>query len=85
MAERLALPTTDLYCRSDRVAERSALPTMDHGVSGSSPAGGEIISEPKRPVTDPEGVHGVQMNPLLSLNYLISGGNFRKKWSDCTN
>ena len=39
------------YCRSDRVAERRlALPTSDsdHGVSSSSPAGGKIISEPKR-------------------------------------
>ena len=36
------------YCRSDRVAERLALPTSDHGVSGSSPAGGDIISELKR-------------------------------------
>ena len=35
------------YCRSDRVAEWLALPTSDHGVSGSSPAGREIISEPK--------------------------------------
>ena len=30
------------------MAERLALPTLDNGVSGSSPAGGEIISEPKR-------------------------------------
>ena len=36
------------YCRSDRVAERLALQISDHGVSGSSPAGDEIISEPKR-------------------------------------
>ena len=28
--------------------ERLALPTSDHGVSGSGPAVGEIISEPKR-------------------------------------
>ena len=36
------------YSRSNRVAERLALPTSDHGVLGSSPVGGEIISEPKR-------------------------------------
>ena len=29
------------------MAERLALPTSDHGISGSSPAGGNIISEPK--------------------------------------
>ena len=34
--------------RSVRVAERLALPTSDHGVVGSNPAGGEILSEPKR-------------------------------------
>ena len=33
---------------NDRVAERLALSTSDHGVSGSNPAGGEILSEPKR-------------------------------------
>ena len=37
----------DLY-RSVRVAERLALPTSDHGVAGSNPAGGEILPEPKR-------------------------------------
>ena len=31
-----------------RVAERLALPTSDHGVAGSNPAGGEILPEPKR-------------------------------------
>ena len=31
-----------------RVAERLALPTSDHGVTGSNPAGGEILPEPKR-------------------------------------
>ena len=31
-----------------RVAERLALPTSDHGVAGSKPAGGEILPEPKR-------------------------------------
>ena len=30
------------------MAERSALPTPDHGVTGSNPAGGEILPEPKR-------------------------------------
>ena len=34
--------------RSVRVAERLALPTSDHGVTGSNPAGGEILPEPKR-------------------------------------
>ena len=33
---------------SVRVAERLALPTLDHGVVGSNPAGGEILPEPKR-------------------------------------
>ena len=34
--------------RSVRVAERLALPTSDHGVAGSNPAGGEILPEPKQ-------------------------------------
>ena len=34
--------------RSVRVAERLALPTSDHGVAGSNPAGGKILPEPKR-------------------------------------
>ena len=34
--------------RSVRVAERLALPTSDHGVAGSNPAGGEILPKPKR-------------------------------------
>ena len=33
-------------------------------------------------VADPE---GVQTNPLLSLNYFIFMGTFRKNWSNCTN
>ena len=37
--------------RSVRVAEWLALPTSDHGVAGSNPAGGEILSEPKRRFT----------------------------------
>ena len=32
--------------RSVRVAERLAIPTSDHGVAGSNPAGGEILPEP---------------------------------------
>ena len=30
------------------VAERLGLPTSDHGVAGSNPAGGKILPEPKR-------------------------------------
>ena len=30
------------------MAERLELPTSDHGVASSNPAGGEILSEPKR-------------------------------------
>ena len=30
------------------MAEQLALPTSDHGVGGSNPAGGEILPEPKR-------------------------------------
>ena len=30
------------------MAEQLALPTSDHGVAGSNPAGGEILSEPNR-------------------------------------
>ena len=37
-----------LAIRSVRVAERLALPTSDHGVAGSNPAGSEILSESKR-------------------------------------
>ena len=36
-------------------------------------------------VADPERVRGVQTNPLLSLNYFIFMGNFRKNWSNSTN
>ena len=36
------------HMRSVRVAERLALPTSDHGVAGSNPAGDEILPEPKR-------------------------------------
>ena len=39
---------TSFIIRSVRVAERLALPTSDHGVAGSNPAGGEILPEPKR-------------------------------------
>ena len=34
--------------RSVRMAEQLALPTSDHGVAGSNPAGGKILPEPKR-------------------------------------
>ena len=34
--------------RSFRVAEQLALPTSDHGVLGSNPAGGKILPEPKQ-------------------------------------
>ena len=30
------------------MADRLVLPTSDHGVAGSNPAGGEILPEPKR-------------------------------------
>ena len=40
--------TESLHKRSVRVAELLALPTSDHGVAGSNPAGGEILPEPKR-------------------------------------
>ena len=33
---------------SIHMAEPLALPTSDHGVAGSNPAGGEILPEPKR-------------------------------------
>ena len=36
------------HLRSISVAEWLALPTSDHGVAGSNPAGGEILPEPKR-------------------------------------
>ena len=36
------------FVRSVRVAERLALPTSDHGVAVSNPAGGEILPEPNR-------------------------------------
>ena len=38
----------------------------------------------RMPVADPEGVRGVQTNPLFSLNYFIFMGNFMKNWSNCT-
>ena len=37
-----------MHIRSVRVAERLALPTSDHGVTGSNPTGGEILPEPKQ-------------------------------------
>ena len=37
------------YCSWKRPRGRAlALPTSDHGVTGSNPAGGEILPEPKR-------------------------------------
>ena len=42
------LGALNVYIWSVRVAERLALPTSDHGVTGSNPAGGEILPEPKR-------------------------------------
>ena len=35
-------------------------------------------------VAYPEGVRGVQTNPLLSLSYFIFMGNFRKNKTNCT-
>ena len=52
--QSLCYPTLYAYLllpfssRSVRVAERLALPTSDHGVAGSNPAGGEILPETKR-------------------------------------
>ena len=37
-----------VFHRGVRMAKRLALPTSDHGVAGSNPAGGEILPEPKR-------------------------------------
>ena len=39
---------TLIRLRSDCVSERLVLSTLDHGVSGSNPTGGEILSEPKQ-------------------------------------
>ena len=44
----MACQVSCIFGRSFRVAERLALPTSDHGVTGLNPAGGEILSEPKR-------------------------------------
>ena len=41
-------PNTSIKLGSVRVAERLALPTSDHGVAGSNPAGGEILLRSKR-------------------------------------
>ena len=48
---------------SVRVAERLALPTSDHGVAGSNPAGGEILPEPKRRFI----AQSLSCSPFLSL------------------
>ena len=42
------IDSTICCIRSVRVAESLALPTSDHGVAGSNPAGGKILPEPKR-------------------------------------
>ena len=34
--------------QQDYFHKRLALPTSDHGIAGSNPAGGEILPEPKR-------------------------------------
>ena len=44
----MAFASDQLESWSVRMAERLALPTSDHGVTGSNPAGGEILPEPKR-------------------------------------
>ena len=45
------------------MAERLALPTLDHGVAGSNPAGGEILPEPKRLFIAP--LHRLEMTEIL--------------------
>ena len=51
------------------MAERLALPTSDHGVAGSNPAGGEILPEPKRCFVAQSlsysPVHRLEMNEIL--------------------
>ena len=37
-----------VHFRSISMAEQLVLPTSDHGVVGSNPAGGKIFPEPKR-------------------------------------
>ena len=51
---KILIPNFKCYCheglcmsRSVHVAERLALPTLDHGVAGSNPTGGEILPKPK--------------------------------------
>ena len=63
------------YSRSVRVAERLALPTLDHGVADSNPAGGEILPEPKRRFIAQSfscsPFHRLEMTEFLSIpNYL---------------
>ena len=48
IAAKISVDSFSFHIRSVRVAERLALPTSDHGVAGSNPAGGEILPEPKR-------------------------------------
>ena len=56
--------------RSVRMADRLALPTSDHGVTGSNPAGGEILLEPKRRFTAQSlwcsPFHRLEMTEILS-------------------
>ena len=51
------------------MAERLALPTSDHGVAGSNPAGGEILPEPKRRFIEQSlscsPVHRLEMTQIL--------------------
>ena len=51
------------------MAERLALPTSDHGVAGSNPAGGEILPELKRRFIAQSlscsPFHGLEMTEIL--------------------
>ena len=47
------------------MAERLALPTSDHGVAGSNPAGGEILPEPKRRFIACSHFHRLEMTEIL--------------------
>ena len=61
--------TVHQFIRSVRVAERLALPTLDHGVTDSNPAGGEILPEPKRRFIAQSlscsPFHGLEMTEIL--------------------
>ena len=60
---------TAIFWLSVRVAERLALQTSDHGVTGSNPAGGEILPEPKRRFIAQSlscsPYHGLEMTEIL--------------------